>query len=64
MHTCGPVYPAVRGNVLRLSGRVARGAPAARAVAGATLAEGSVRARGEVEIHTSPPALQGSLPQQ
>ena len=44
-----------RGKVLRLRLRVARGAPAARAVAVATpLAEGSVRVRGEVEIHTSP----------
>ena len=72
IHTlaCSRCTPAVLlilrcGNVLRLSGRVARGAPATRAVAGATpLAEGSVRARGEVEIHTSPPALPGSLPQQ
>ena len=44
-----------RGKVLRLSRRVARGAPAARAVAVATpQSEGLVRVRGEVEIHTSP----------
>ena len=45
--------------------RLPGGTRAARAVAGATrLAEGSVRARGEVEIHTTPPALLGSLPHQ
>lgn len=41
--------------VLRLRRSVARGAPAARAVAGATpQSEGLVRVRDEVEIHTSP----------
>ena len=54
-----------RGNVLRPGCSGARGSPAALAVVGATrLAEGSVRARGEVETHTSPPALHGSLPHQ
>jgi len=49
-----------RGKVLRLRRRVARGAPAAGAVAVATpLAEGSVRVRGEVEIHTSPLPFRG-----
>ena len=70
IHTlaCSRSTPAVLlilrcGNVLRLSGRVARGAPAARAVAGATpQSEGLVRVRGEVEIHTSPPALQRVAP--
>ena len=53
------------GNVLRPGYPVTHGTRAARTVAGATrLAEGSVRARGEVETHTSPFALPGSLPHQ
>ena len=49
-----------RGKVLRLCRRVARGAPAARAVAVAThQSEGLVRVRGEVEIHTSPLPFRG-----
>ena len=67
LRRCAPGLRPIRGcgNVLRASWFVGRGTRAARAVAGATpLAEGSVRARGEVEIHTSPPALPGSLPQQ
>ena len=44
-----------RGNVLRSGRPVARDTRAVRAVVGATpLAEGSVRVRAEVEIHTSP----------
>ena len=53
------------GNVLRLGRSVGGGTGATRAVAGATpQSEGLVRVRGEVEIHTSTPALLGSLPHQ
>ena len=66
LRRCARAFPAIRrcNSVLRPGCSEARVTRAARAVAGATLAEGSVRARGEVETHTSPPALHGSLPQQ
>ncbi len=54
---CAPDLLLIRqhGKALRLRRPMARGVPASGAVAVATpLAEGSVRVRGEVEIHTSP----------